>query len=269
MHSSQSTILAVATQKGGTGKSTTAVNLAHAFALSGKKILVVDMDPQGNASNSLGFKTKDQGISIADLIWDKSVPVQSAINKRTGMDVIIANTNLARVERGMLTMVNSELRLAQRLREVRDAYDYIIIDSTPSYGPLLNSVLNVADQLVVPVDSNYFALMGIQKLLGEVEEIRITNPAINVLGYLMTMVDRTIICSQTTEAVIQNFGAATFDTKIRRSVAFREAPTLGQTVFEYAPGSAAAGDYSKLSVEIEGRIRALRAQAPSTIGGAL
>ena len=170
MHSSQSTILAVATQKGGTGKSTTAVNLAHAFALSGKKILVVDMDPQGNASNSLGFKTKDQGISIADLIWDKSVPVQSAINKRTGMDVIIANTNLARVERGMLTMVNSELRLAQRLREVRSAYDYIIIDSTPSYGPLLNSVLNVADQLVVPVDSNYFALMGIQKLLGEVEE---------------------------------------------------------------------------------------------------
>jgi len=165
-------------------------------------------------------------------------------------------------------MTNSELRLAQRLREIREAYDYIILDSTPSYGPLLNSVLNAADQLVVPVDSNFYALMGIQKLLGEMEEVRETNPTLNVLGYLMTMVDRTIICSQTTAAVVQNFGSAIFETKIRRSVAFREAAALGLTSFEYAPGTGASEDYMRLSVEIDERVRALRGQGLRLVSGA-
>ena len=259
MNASQSTILAVTNQKGGVGKTTTAVHLTSALATNGYRTLLVDMDPQGNASQALGFKLQDHRISVADLIWDKTIPTEQAICKRAGLDVIVANPSLARVERGMVTLTNSELRLAQRLRGLRTIYDFIVIDSAPSFGPLLNSVLNAAEHLIVPVDSNFFALMGIQKLLGEIDEIRSgTNSTLNVLGYLMTMVDRTIICGQTNDAVTQNFSSLVFSTRIRRAVSLREAPMLGKTVFEYEPHSGAAEEYLRLAVEVSARLQALK-----------
>jgi chromosome partitioning protein len=275
MSANQGTIIAVATQKGGVAKTTTAVNLSHALALQGFRVLVVDMDPQGNASQALGFKHADHGVSVADLLWDRSVPTENAIYHRPGadkpedgaLDVIVANPNLARVERGMSTLTNAELRLAQRLKGLRSQYDFIVVDSAPSFGCLLNSVLNAADQLIVPVDCNVFALHGLQSLLGEIEEIKFgTNPSLSVLGYLMTMVDRTIISQQTTEAVARNFGELAFGVRIRRAVALREAPALGRTIFEHDPDSGAADDYRQLGAEVVARIAQHRqAQKPKLV----
>ncbi len=280
MNGSQATVIAVSNQKGGTAKTTTAVHLAHAFALGGHKTLLIDMDPQGNASQALGFQHGDHGASIADLLWDRTLPTERAIYPRGNLHVIVANPNLAKVERGLATLTNAELRLAQRLRELRPLYDLIVLDSAPSFGILLNSVLNAADALVVPVDCNVFALHGLQSLLGEIEEIKLgTNPSLKILGYLMTMVDRTIISQQTTDAVAQNFGETAFKTRIRRAVAIREAAALGRTVFEHDPASAGAADYWQLALEVTTRLASLKeshglrlvtpAASVAEVGGAL
>jgi len=258
MNAPQNTIIAVSSQKGGVGKTTTAVNLAHALALKGSKTLLVDCDPQGNASQALGFKIHNHGASIADLLWDKTIPTERAIYRRPDLDVIVANPTLSRTELGMSTLINAELRLAQRLKPLKNSYDVIIIDSAPSYGRLLNSVLNAAEHLVIPVDCNYFSLMGVQELHGVIEEIREgTNASLNVLGYVMTMVDRTIIATQTSEAVKASFGSEAgglFATQIRRAVALREAPMIGKTIFEYDPKSPSAEEHRRLSVEVLDRL---------------
>lgn len=255
MNQSQCPIIAVANQKGGVGKTTTAINLAQALALQDLRVLLVDLDPQGNATQGVGVPLETIHGSVAEMIRDRALPTDRVIYQGDGLDLIPATPLLSRVEREMVSMTNSELRLAQRLQPLRGNYSVIVIDTPPTFGPLMNSALNAASQLIVPVDSSYFALMGIKELHAEMDEIqRGTNPRLKVLGYLLTLVDPTNIANQTWSTLVSNFGETVFETKIKRSVKLREAPALGKTIFHHAPESTGARDYLGLANEVMARL---------------
>lgn len=248
-------IIGITNQKGGVGKTTTTINLAQALAMNGLRVLVVDLDPQGNATQGLGVALETIGLSVGDLIRDRNLAVSSVIYQGDGIDLIPATPLLSRVEREMVGMTNSELRLGQRLKDVKDQYSVILLDTPPTFGPLMNSALNAANKLIVPVDSGYFAMMGIKELLAETEIIQGgTNPNLEVMGYLLTLADNTKITAETWDGLVSGFGEIVFETRIRRSVKLREAPALGRTIFHHAPDSGAADDYMSLASEVAQRL---------------
>lgn len=251
-------VVAIANQKGGVGKTTTTLSLAHALTLQGERVLVIDLDPQGNATQGLGVKLEQVGLSMADLIRDRSVPTEAAVLELGKLSLIPATPLLARVEREMMGLTNSEMRLGHRLRSFARQYSTVLIDTPPTFGPLMNTGLNAAGSVIIPVDSGFFALLGIKELLGEIEEIRAaTNPNLAVLGYLLTLSDHTKMTQETWDGMQAAFGEQVFETRIRRSVKLREAPALGRSIFDHDPQGASAQDYLGLCGEVSERLERL------------
>jgi chromosome partitioning protein len=251
-------VLAIANQKGGVGKTTTAVNIGAALAAAGHPTLVVDADPQANATRSLGLPSQlDATVYDALTAHDPrpfgTVVVATAI---PGLDVAPASPNLSGLEVELVEVAGREVRLKRALDDVRARYDYILIDCPPSLGLLSVNALVAAEGVLVPVQCEYLSLEGLGQLTRTLELVRARlNPSLRIVGLVMTMFDpRTNLSMQVVQEVGRHFPAERFATVIPRSVRLSEAPSYGETVLQYAPESAGAQAYRALAVELVNRL---------------
>jgi len=249
-------VLAVVNQKGGVGKSTTAVNLSAALGEAGKKVLLVDMDPQGNATSGFGLMKSGRDLCIYDaLLGEASFAEMMETHTRFPIDVVPATIQLAGAEVELVNAISRETRLKGLIDPERSKYDYIIIDCAPSLGLLTVNALTAADGVFIPIQCEFYSLEGLSKLLDSVRLVkRHLNPTLEVFGVVMTMYDgRTRLAGQVVDEVREFFGDTAFQTLIPRSVRISEAPSFGQSVIEYDSGGKGAATYRSLAKEVMNR----------------
>jgi len=250
-------LIALANQKGGVGKTTTAVNLAVYFADRGQQVLLIDLDPQGNATSSLGVDKRALARSTYDVLIE-GTPVAAAIatDVRPGLDLLGANPALAGAEVELVQLTRRERRLESAVEAVRERYAVVVVDCPPSLGLLTVNALTAADDVIIPIQCEYLALEGLMQLINTIDLVkRRLNPALDVLGVVMTMFDpRTRLSAQVVENVRRYFPSRMFATVVPRSVRLAEAPSHGRSIFEYDPSSRGAEAYRKLGAEVEERL---------------
>ncbi|MSX14243.1 MAG: AAA family ATPase [Actinobacteria bacterium] len=249
-------IFTVANQKGGVGKTTTTVNVAAAMAMGGLRVLVIDLDPQGNASTALGVPHRDTE-GIYDVLMGNS-PIASVIKKVAGfpaLDCIPSNSSLANAEVELVSMVARELRLKEALEEISPNYDYVFIDCPPSLGLLTVNALAAAKELLIPIQTEYYALEGLSQLLETYGVVKKRlNPSLELSTIVLTMFDgRTRLSNDVADNVRQHFPNELIDIPIPRAVRVSEAPSYDQTVMTYDPVSPGAIAYMQVAREIAER----------------
>jgi len=248
-----SIVYATVNQKGGVGKTTTAVNLAAYLATFGKKTLLIDADPQGNASSGLGLDRDSISKCMYDVIINGS-PFTEVIKPSSisGLDIAPATSRLAGAEVELTEIELRESRLKSSIRTIRGSYEYIIIDCPPSLSLLTVNALTAADQVIIPIQCEYYALEGLSQLVKTVELVRKSlNPDLKLCGILLTMYDsRTLLSEQVAEETRKHFGSKVFKTVIPRNVRLAESPSFGQPIIFYDPSSSGAQAYEKLSREV-------------------
>lgn len=249
----QTKIIAILNQKGGVGKSTTAINLSAALGEMGKQVLLVDLDPQGNASSGLGVDKSAINSCIYDVLL-ADVPLERAIipDIYPELDLVPATINLAGAEVELVTEMARENRLKDAIGSVRGKYDYILIDCPPSLGLLTVNALVAADNLLIPIQCEFYALEGVTKLLESMKRVKSRlNPSLEIYGVLMTMYDgRTTLSKQVVDEVKSYFGKIVFDTPIPRSVKISEAPSFGIPITQYDPHGKGSIAYKELAKEV-------------------
>lgn len=248
-------VIAIANQKGGVGKTTTAVNLAACLAQKGRKVLMLDEDPQGNATSGLGFDKRDIKKCVYDTLIN-DMPMKDVLlhSDYENLDVIPATIQLAGAEIELVSLMNREGRLKNALERVKHDYDYVLIDCPPSLGLLTINALTAANSVLVPIQCEFYALEGVSQLMNTIKLVqRNLNPALKLEGVLMTMFDqRTNLSSDVVGEVRKYFNTKMYNTIIPRNVRLSEAPSHGQPVIVYDPKSKGAQVYSELAQEVLG-----------------
>lgn len=249
-------VIALANQKGGVGKTTTSVNLGACLADAGKKVLLIDLDPQGNATSGLGIDKKDIDESVYDvLINDVDLKKVILHSSHQGLDIVPTTIALSGAEVELTNLMARETRLKDAFGDVKDEYDYILIDCPPSLGLLTINAFTACDSILIPVQSEYYALEGLSQLLNTIKLVRKHfNSALKIEGVLLTMYDkRTNLGQQVNAEVKKYFGDQVYETIIPRNVRLSEASSHGQAIVDYDKRSTGAKVYQQLAKEVLAR----------------
>ncbi|HEX9017199.1 MAG TPA: ParA family protein [Chloroflexota bacterium] len=249
-------IIAISNQKGGVGKTTTTANLGAALLHLGKKILLVDMDPQANLTSAFGFHGQIEP-NVADALLDRKVPlpVSPVIQTLNGrLDLVPSSLALATAEAALMNKLGRELRLREQLATVSGSYEFILIDTPPSLGLLTINALVAADKVVIPTEARLFSLQGLQMLQDSIDEILFLNPRLKVLGVLLSKMDRRLKEERTVSSYLRDrWGALMFETEVGTNSKILEAASSGTSVFNYSGAEKAADAYLGLAKEVLAR----------------
>jgi len=246
-------VIAIANQKGGVGKTTTAVNLASALAVLEKKILLIDADPQANATSGLGIAVEEKKAGTYELLEHTATAEETILPTNVPhLDLIPSHIDLVAIEIELVDKAEREYMLKKALQNVRDDYDFILIDCAPSLGLITLNALTAADAIVIPIQCEYFALEGLGKLLNTIKSVqKLHNKTLDIEGLLLTMYDaRLRLSNQVVEEVKKHFGDMVFNTIIQRNIRLSEAPSYGENIIQYDATSKGAQNYLSLAEEV-------------------